>query len=76
MQKFKLSLGATAWWITLSLANAATLTNVPMQGGMIMPMVSYHASAGRMMVMMPTEAPQLSPLLVSNPGDSFQANDP
>ena len=76
MKMYKLSLSATVLAIAPVLANAATLTNVPMQGGMIMPMVSYDASAGMMMVMMPTEAPQLTPLLVSNPGDSFQANDP
>jgi hypothetical protein len=55
---------------------AATLTAVPMQGGMVMPMVSYHSSDGKMHVMMPTTVPQLTPLLVSNPGDSFDPADP
>jgi len=55
---------------------AATLTSVPMQGGMVMPMVSYHASDGMIHVMMPSTVPQLTPLLVSNPGDSFDPADP
>ena len=55
---------------------AATLTSVPMQGGMIMPMVAYHAEHGHLHVMMPTEIPQLTPLLVSNPGDQFDPADP
>ena len=52
------------------------LTSVPMQGGMILPMVAYHAEHGHLHVMMPTEVPQLTPLLVSNPGDSFNPADP
>jgi hypothetical protein len=55
---------------------AATLTAVSMQGGMVMPMVSYHSSDGMMHVMMPATMPQLTPLLVSNPGDSFDPADP
>ena len=47
-----------------------------MQGGMVMPMVSYHSSDGMMHVMMPATVPQLTPLLVSNPGDSFDPADP
>jgi hypothetical protein len=47
-----------------------------MQGGMVMPMVSYHSSDGTMHVMMPATVPQLTPLLVSNPGDSFDPADP
>jgi len=47
-----------------------------MQGGMLMPMVSYQVSDGRIHVMMPTEAPQLTPLLVSNPTDNFNPADP
>ena len=34
---------------------AATLTAVPMQGGMVMPMVSYHATDGMIHVMMPAD---------------------
>jgi len=56
--------------------SAAIQTQVPMQGSMAMPMVSYHASGGMMMVMMPGAVPQLTPLLVSNPGDSFDPADP
>lgn len=56
--------------------NAAILTAVPMQGGMVMPMVSYHADDGRIHVMMPTQIPQLTPLLVSNPADGFDPADP
>jgi hypothetical protein len=59
-----------------SAANAAVLTTVPMQGGMVMPMVSYNAAAGKINVMMPSEIPQLTPLLVSNPADSFDSADP
>jgi hypothetical protein len=53
-----------------------TLTAVPMQGGMVMPMVTYHAQLGRLDVMMPPEVPQLTPLLVSHPGDAFHPADP
>jgi hypothetical protein len=60
----------------LSSALAATLTAVPMQGGMAMPMVAYHANLSHLVVMMPGELPQLTPLLVSNPGDSFDPADP
>lgn len=57
-------------------AIAATLTNVPMQGGMAMPMVAYNATDGKIHVMMPMEVPQLTPLLVSNPADNFNPADP
>ncbi len=56
--------------------HAAVLTAVPMQGGMAMPMVAYHADQGRLRVMMPEVVPQLTPLLLSNPGDSFDPADP
>jgi hypothetical protein len=56
--------------------SAAILTQVPMQGSMAMPMVSYQAADGRMHVMMPADVPQLTPLLVSNPSDSFDPADP
>lgn len=59
-----------------SAVRAAVLNAVPMQGGMVMPMVSYNAAAGRIQVMMPAEIPQLTPLLVSNPADSFNPTDP
>jgi hypothetical protein len=55
---------------------AAVLTTVPMQGGMVMPMVAYHADHGHLHVTMDPAVPQLTPLLVSNPGDSFASTDP
>jgi len=76
MQRLKLFLGVVAVSIAPAVVQAAILTNVPMQGGMAMPMVSYGASMGMIMVMMPTDVPQLTPLLVSNPSDSFEAGDP
>lgn len=60
----------------LSTADAAVLTSVPMQGGMVMPMIAYHAEHGHLHVMMPSEVPQLTPLLVSHPGDQFDPADP
>ncbi len=64
--------------ITLSAnaASAATLTTVPMQGGMVMPMIAYNASLARLTVMMPTNVPMLTPLLISNPGDQFDPAHP
>jgi hypothetical protein len=55
---------------------AVMLTQVPMQGSMAMPMVSYSAASGAISVMMPADVPQLTPLLVSNPGDSFDPAAP
>ena len=55
---------------------AATITNVPMQGMMVMPMFAYDAGMAHLNVMMPSEVPQLTPLLVSNPADSFDPADP
>jgi hypothetical protein len=60
----------------VSMVRAAVLTGVPMQGGMVMPMISYHADLGHLHVMMPGDTPQLTPLLVSHPGDSFDPADP
>ncbi len=57
-------------------ASAATLTTVPMQGGMVMPMVSYQADSTKIQVMMPMVTPQLTPLLISNPADNFDPADP
>lgn len=62
-------------WVAKS-GLAATLSAVPMQGGMVMPMVSYHASDGRVRVMVDPTIPQLTPLRVSNPGDGFAPADP
>ncbi len=60
----------------LAAARAATLTGVPMQGGMVMPMVSYHATDGALHVQVDPTVPQLTPLLASNPGDRFDPADP
>lgn len=76
MLKLKSLLGAAAAVWLPALAPAAILTSVPMQGGMVMPMVSYQANDGRIHVMMPDEIPELIPLLVSHPGDSFDPSDP
>jgi hypothetical protein len=79
MQKTKFLFSAFAAVIVtcgLSSAHAAVLTGVPMQGGMAMPMISYHAADGHLHVMMPGEVPQLTPLLISNLEDSFDPGDP
>lgn len=76
MPKSKLFVGALALALAPALVQAATLTAVPMQGSMAMPMVSYNAGDGRMHVMLPMEIPQLTPLLVSHPGDNFDPADP
>ncbi len=55
---------------------AATQTAVPMQGGMIMPMIRYDGASGMLSVMTPADVPQLTPLLVSNPADTFDPADP
>jgi hypothetical protein len=55
---------------------AATLTSVPMQGTMVMPMLAYHSSEGSLSVQIDPTIPELTPLLVSNPGDSFDPADP
>lgn len=55
---------------------AGTVNDVPMQGGMVMPMVSYHAAESRLRVMPDETVPELTPLLVSHPGDDFDPADP
>jgi hypothetical protein len=62
--------------VAVTAGRGATLTNVPFVGTMLMPMVSYHAFDGMIQVMMPSDVPQLTPLLVSHPGDSFDPADP
>jgi len=47
-----------------------------MQGGMVMPLVAYHANTGKLTVMLGSTVPQLTPLVVSNPGDCFDPADP
>lgn len=76
MLKMKPLLSAGVLLLVPALVPAAVLPNVPMQGGMVMPMVSYNAAADMIHVMMPATVPQLTPLLVSNPADSFDPGDP
>jgi hypothetical protein len=59
-----------------SVAGAATLAAVPMQGGMVMPMIAYQAEHDRLRATMPAEIPELIPLLVSHPADQFDPADP
>ena len=75
--KKNLFLGAIAFGFAPALLYAQTvITNVPIIGSMIMPMVSYHSDVGMMHVMMPSEIPQLTPLLISYPTNSFDSADP
>lgn len=72
---------SAAWVVVLAAgavlpASAAILTAVPMQGGMVMPMLKYTASDGILTVTMDPTVPQLTPLLVSNPGDYLDPADP
>lgn len=76
MNKISVLLSAAVLSLVTFHASAATLTNVPMQGGMAMPMVAYSATDGKIHVMMPMEVPALTPLLVSNPTDNFDPADP
>jgi hypothetical protein len=76
MLKMKSLLGAAVLLVAPAVCPAAVLTNVPMQGGMVMPMVSYSAAADMIHVMMPAPVPELTPLLVSIPADSFDPGDP
>lgn len=55
---------------------AATLSMVPMQGDMAMPMIAYRAGEGRLSVTMPEAVPQLTPLLISHPADGFDPAHP
>ena len=74
--KFVAVAGAVSLTAAANSGRAATLTSVPMPGGMVMPMVSYHASDNTIHVMMPSVVPQLTPLMMSNPGDGFDPADP
>jgi hypothetical protein len=66
----------SAGFLTAAGSHAATLTAVPMQGGMVMPMLTYHTDDGRIHVMLTNTVPVLTPLLVSNPQDNFNPADP
>ena len=69
-------------WLALAAfagpAPAAVLTNVPMQGSMLMPEVWYHADTDTVTVDLSdiTVTAQLTPLLVSDPTNSFSPDDP
>jgi hypothetical protein len=76
MKKFVLLLSAAGAALAINPLNAATLTAVPMQGGMVMPMLMYHADHGHVHVMLTNTVPTLTPLLASNPADSFDPLDP
>ena len=55
---------------------AETITDVPMQGTMIMPKFSYNAIDGSLSVHLGSKVPQLIPLSVSNPADNFDPAAP
>jgi hypothetical protein len=59
-------------------AHAVVLSTVPRQGGMLMPEVYYHADSDSVTVDLSAISitAQLTPLLVSNPNDSFNPADP
>ncbi len=70
-------LGSTTLMVFLpTAALTATLTSVPMQGSMVMPMLAYHAADSTLTLQLDPTVPQLTPLLVSNPGDCFDPADP
>jgi hypothetical protein len=58
--------------------SADVLTSVPMQGGMLMPEVYYHADTDTVTVDLSAivVTAQLTPLLISNPKDGFSPTDP
>jgi len=61
-------------WI--SPANGGILTSVPMQGGMVHVSVTFHDTTDSLSVEVDPIIPELTPLSVSNPGDSFASGDP
>jgi len=75
MKRFVICLSLTAFASSVS---AAVLTTVPMQGGMLMPEVYYHADTDMVTVDLSAilVTAQLTPLLISNPSDSFSPTDP
>jgi hypothetical protein len=76
--RFVAAVGAVSLALTLGSAHGATLTSVPMQGGMLMPDVWYHADTTNVTVdlSMMDGVAQLTPLQASNPNDSFHPGDP
>jgi hypothetical protein len=76
MKKWKSILSGALLILAPPALPAALLTSVPMQGGMVMPVLSYHQAEDALHVVMDPTVPQLTPLLVSNPLDSFDPADP
>lgn len=76
MRKYALLLCIVPFCIPAQPSQSAIRPDVPMQGGMLMPMIRYHADENRLSVMMPAETPQLTPLMVSNPADRFDPTSP
>jgi hypothetical protein len=76
MKRMKFLLGAASVTLAPAASLAAILATVPMQGGMVMPMISYNEADGTLQVMLDPTVPQLTPLLVSNPADGFDPADP
>jgi hypothetical protein len=69
-----LALGLLGFTVTCS--QGAILPAVPMQGTMVMPKVAYRSTSDSVEVAMPPHIPQLTPLLISHPDDSFDPADP
>lgn len=69
-------MAVAAWAITT--AQATVLTSVPMQGPMVHVSIKYTVSGGTTNLTTTTDpiTPVLTPLTISNPGDSFSAFDP
>jgi hypothetical protein len=76
LPKITVFTSALAFTLAPALVHAATLTAVPMQGGMVMPMIAYRQADRAVHVMVDPTVPQLTPLLVSNPADRFDPADP
>lgn len=76
MRKYALLSLILFYWPGAITTLAVTLTSVPMQGGMVMPMISYDDNEGKLTAMVPGDIPQLTPLMVSNPADRFDPASP
>ena len=61
----RFAVSAVTLFSSLSPASAALLTMVPMQGGMVMPVVSYDAAGSRLHMTLNPYSVELIPLLVS-----------
>ena len=76
--KFVAAVCAVSLIVAAGSGHAAPQTSVPMQGGMSMPMVAYHADSDSATVDLSVinETAQITPLLASNPNDNFDPGDP